>query len=145
MNEEMIFPDKIFKELIRLFGEDLLDDKIQEALTFENNQKLAELGDSVLDVVIHEYEYEKPDSKPLTMNTLREKVGTKKNNQKILNSDKKLQKFIINTDYTQNPPKTIGLNRSDRYMEAIIGAIFIRKCLSEARNFVRHIYEINER
>ena len=120
----------------------MLDDKIQEALSFENNQKLAELGDSVLDLIIHEYEYNKPDSKAQTMNTLREKIGTKKNNQKILNNDKRLQQLIIKNDYNQNPPKTIGLIRSDRYLEAIIGAIFIRKYLSEARKFVRHIYEI---
>jgi len=142
MNDNMIFSENIFRELSRIFGEDILDDKIQEALSFKNNQKLAELGDSVLDLVIHEHEYKKPDSKARTMDTLRQKIGTKKNNQKILNDDKRLQQLIIKNDYNQNPPKTIGLIRSDRYMEAIIGAIFIRKSLSEARKFVRHIYEI---
>ena len=141
-NEKNVFSENIFRELIRIFGEDLLDDKIQEALSFENNQKLAELGDSVLDLVIQEHEYKKLDSSAGTMDGLRQEVGTKKNNQKILNNDKRLQRHIIENDYKQNPPEKIGLIRSDRYMEAMIGAIFLRKGLLEVRKFVRRIYDI---
>jgi len=141
-NEKNVFSENIFRELIRIFGEDLLDDKIQEALSFVNNQKLAELGDSVLDLVIQEHAYKKPDSSAGTMDGLRQEVGTKKNNQKILNNDKRLQRHIIENDYKQNPPEKIGLIRSDRYMEAMIGAIFLRKGLLEVRKFVRRIYDI---
>jgi len=141
-NEKNIFSEYIFRELIRIFGEDLLDDKIQEALSFKNNQKLAELGDSVLDLVIQEHAYKKPDSSAGTMDSLRQEVGTKKKNQKILNKDKRLQRLIIENDYKQNQPEKIGLIRSDRYMEAIIGAIFLRKGLLEVRKFVRRIYDI---
>ena len=141
-NEKNKFSENIFRELIRIFGEDLLNDKIQEALSFENNQKLAELGDSVLDLIIQEHEYKKPDSNAGTMNGQRQKVSTKKNNQKILNNDKRLQRHIIENDYKQNPPEKIGLIRSDRYMEAMIGAIFLRKDLLEVRKFVRRIYNI---
>lgn len=141
-NEKNKFSENIFRELIRIFGEDLLDEKIQEALSFENNQKLAELGDSVLDLIIQEHEYKKPDSNAGTMNGQRQKVSTKKNNQKILNNDKRLQRHIIENDYKQNPPEKIGLIRSDRYMEAMIGAIFLRKDLLEVRKFVRRIYNI---
>ncbi len=98
-NEKNVFSENIFRELIRIFGEDLLDDKIQEALSFENNQKLAELGDSVLDLVIQEHAYKKPDSSAGTMDGLRQEAGTKKNNQKILNNDKSLQRHIIENDY----------------------------------------------
>jgi len=141
-NEKNVFSENIFRELIRIFGEDLLDDKIQEALSFVYNQKLAELGDSVLDLVIQEHEYKKLDSSAGTMDGLRQEVGTKKNNQKILNNDKRLQRHIIENDYKQNPPEKIGLIRSDRYMEAMIGAIFLRKGLLEVRKFVRRIYDI---
>ena len=118
---------RIFDQLVVLFGKDLEDEKIREALLFDQNQRLAEVGDSVLDLVIRLEGYEAVDSSAGSMDKLRQTVGRRTRNQKVLFTDKTLTRFIIENDYPQYPPEKIGLIRSDRYMEAIIGAVFIQK------------------
>ena len=58
------------------------------------------------------------------MDSLRQKMGRQKKNQEILLKDTTLTKYLLKTDYLHNPQQTIGLERADTYLEAIIGATY---------------------
>ena len=123
-------------------GQDMDDEKIQEALSYSKNKRLAGIGDSILDLIIREKEYRNPDSDPKSMDALRQSKGKRKKNQEILEKDKELTKHLLERDYTQNPQGKIGLKRSDQYMEAIIGTIYLTCRLPEAWKFIEEIYTL---
>jgi len=134
---------EIFVIIRDVYGQDLDNEKIQEALTFKKNQRLAEIGDSILDVVILEMEYRSPDSSPTSMDNLRKVKVKREMNQQILRKDSQLTKYLLEHDYSQNPQGKIGLIRSDRYMEAIIGAIYLTCGLDDSQKFIEKIYKIS--
>ena len=130
----------ILNFLIKLYGPDLLDEKLLEALSFKTNRKLAQIGDSVLDLIIFESAYRNPNSRPQSMDNLRQKEGKKEANQQILKKDNELTQYLLKNDYEQNPQGKIGKDRSDAYLEAIIGAIYLTKGLCESKKFIEIIY-----
>ena len=132
----------IIKFLYGLFWSKLEDEKIQEALTHGANKKLAQIGDSVLNLVIYETEYKASQSTAGTMDSLRQSQGRRKKNQEILFNDKILTDYLLERDYIQNPQRKIGLLRADAYMEAIIGAIYLTVGLGEARTFIMEMYNL---
>ncbi|UCD44746.1 MAG: hypothetical protein JSV27_11645 [Candidatus Bathyarchaeota archaeon] len=129
--------------LKNLYGPELNDEKIRETLSFPINKKLAQIGDSVLDLILLVSEYRNPSSEPKSMDDLRKKEGKKRTNQKLLKKDYELTQFLLNSDYEQNSQSIIGRERSDAYMEAIIGAIYLTKGLYEAKKFVKVVYGLN--
>jgi dsRNA-specific ribonuclease len=131
---------KIFTFLINKYSQQFNNQKIKEALSHSTNKSLAGIGDSVLDLVIREKEYLTPGSNPKSMDALRQSKGKRKKNQEILEQDKQLTDYLLERDYSQNPQGKIGLNRSDQYMEAIIGAIYLTSGLSDSRKFIEEIY-----
>lgn len=131
---------RILPFLKNLYGPELNSEKIWEALSFPKNIKLAQIGDSVLDLIILESEYRNPDSEPESMDNLRKKEGKKETNQKMLKKDYELTQYLLNSDYEQNPQGIIGKERSDAYMEAIIGVIYLTKGLFESKKFVEMMY-----
>ena len=131
---------RILTFLIDRYGQDLDNEKIQEALVFSKNKGLAGIGDSVLDLVIREKEYCSPDSDPKSMDDLRQSKAKREKNQEILEQDKQLTDYLLEQDYSQNPQGKIGVNRSDQYMEAIIGAIYLTSGLSDSRKFIEEMY-----
>ena len=114
---------------------------LSEALCCENNQKLAEIGDSVLNLTLRKFEYSHPNSTPQTMDDLRQKLGKKKKMKEILNSDKQFVEYLrdergyIIHDF-------VGLNRSDTIMEAMIGAIFLELGFVNAEKFTHQILDL---
>jgi dsRNA-specific ribonuclease len=132
----------IFMFLIDRYGQDFDNEKIQEALTYSKNRSLAEIGDSVLDLVILEKEYRNPDSDPKSLDDLRQFKGKRKKNQEILAQDTRLTNYLLKRDYTQNPQGKIGVRRSDQYMEAIIGAVYLTCGLPESWRFIEEIYDL---
>ena len=49
--------------------------------------------------------------------------------------------MIIESDY-QQLPKDIGLKRADRYVEALIGAVYLKsREITEVKRFVYSIYQ----
>ena len=126
--------------LNNLYGQNLNTEKIREALSFSTNKKLAQIGDSNLDLIILESEYRNPISEPRSMDNLRKKEGKRETNQNILKKDHELTQYLLNSDYEQNPQGIIGKERSDAYMEAIIGAIYLTNGLCESKKFVEMIY-----
>jgi len=133
---------QILTFLTEIYGQDLDNEKIQEALSFKKNQSLAEIGDSILDLVILETEYCNSDSSPESMDALRQSKAKREMNRDILGKDAQLTKYLLEHDYSQNPQGKIGLTRSDRYMEAIIGALYITHGLADSHKFIEEIYDI---
>ena len=133
---------KIFTFLTDTYGKDLYNEKIQEALSYSKNKRLAEIGDSVLDLVILTSAYQSPGSDPKSLDDLRQSKGKRKKNQEILARDAFLTKYLLDRDYTQNPQGKIGVRRSDQYMEAIIGAIYLTCGLPESRKYIEEIYDL---
>lgn len=133
---------RILTFLIDRYGREFTDEKIQEALSYSKNKRLAGIGDSVLDLVIREKEYQNIDSNPNSMDALRQSKGKRKMNQEFLAQDPQMTCYLLEKDYDQNPHGKIGLNRSDQYMEAIIGAIYITCGLSDTRKFIEEIYDL---
>lgn len=131
---------RILTFLIDRYGQDLDNEKIQEALVFSKNKGLAGIGDSVLDLVIREKEYRNPDSDPKSMDDLRQLKAKREKNQEILEQDSLLTDYLLKQDYSQNPQGKIGVNRSDQYMEAIIGAIYLTCDLPDSRKFIEEMY-----
>jgi len=130
----------IFTFLIVRYGQDLDNEKVQEALSYSKNKRLAGIGDSVLDLVILEKEYRNPDSDPESMDALRQSKAKREKNQEILAQDTQFTDYLLEQDYSQNPQGKIGLNRSDQYMEAIIGAIYLTCGLPDSRKFIEEMY-----
>jgi len=132
----------ILNHLRRVFGNDLNDEKLHEALDPNRNQKIAEIGDSLMDLIIRENEYKKPESNAKSLDDARQQYASKKRNKDILNIDEELTRYLINKHKCTSPPGKIGLQRSDTYMEAIIGAIYLHKGLKYTRKYVMEIYSL---
>jgi len=119
-----------------LFGSDFPNKYLEEAFRQEENKCLAEIGDSVLDLVIRMIEYRRPGATPKSIDKARQKYATKKALQEVLNGDRAFTEFLIGSYDCTSPPGNIGLERSDDFMEAILGAIFFSKGLESACKFI---------
>ena len=53
----------------------------------------------------------------------------KKMNQITLNHDREFTKFLVENDFTRSQIGGIGLEKADRFYEAVIGAIFVEFCV----------------
>jgi len=129
-----------------LFGEDFIDNpSVEEALTQEDdtNRALAIIGDSVLNLVINNLAYRKSYC-PACINWIRERLAEKKTNQKLLNKDKEFTKYLVDNEHTKSPVGGIGLEKADRFYEALIGAMYVQKGFKVAENFVCDLLRTNE-
>ena len=146
---DLIIPEiNIQKEIIAILGSDFeLKPHLKEALNHQDNKKLAEIGDSVLSLIVRIDAYDKPDSNPESMETHKQRLVTKRKMKEILNSDKEFTEYVIMKYGFPNENGIIGLNRSDALMEGLVGAIFLEKenesrsGFSCAQKFIQNIYE----
>lgn len=76
------------------------------------------------------------------MDDARQRYASNRRNREILNKDKEFTRYLITKHKCTSPPGKISLQRSDTYMEAIIGAIYRQKGLEETRKYVMKIYTI---
>ena len=128
----------ILEEILRIFDDGLEDELVSKALCFERNQGLAVLGDAVLDLVI--CEFTGPVFDPEEINRVRQGYAKREDHRKMINGDE-LKQVIIESDY-QQPSKNIGLKRADRYVEALIGAVYLKsRDIDEVMRFVYSIYQ----
>ena len=58
----------------------------------------------------------------------------------IVNSDKEFVDYIIKHDYMGNIQGKIGEDRSDNYLEAIIGAIYLKDGIDAVASFINNVY-----
>lgn len=75
---------------------------------------------------------------------IRQKFADKKINQKLLNDDKEFIRYLVNNGYTKSPMGGIGLEKADRFYEAIIGIVYIEKGFKEAESFVELLLKTNK-
>ena len=128
----------ISEYLVSLFGIDLNDRYVSEALNPEDNRRLAEVGDGVLDLIVKETVYLKGgDAKGI--DDARQSVATKERHRDLVKSDERLKKLLLDRQWNIHD-NSVGLQRSDDLVEAIIGAIYFSKGLDSARDFIKIIY-----
>ena len=116
-----------------IFGDNLLNPDLQIAFSQGRNKRLALIGDSILNLVVKLEKYEEPNFKPESIDDARKQNANKKIMQDILNQDKTFTEYLKKEHKCSSPVGNIGLERADDYMEAIIGAIFLRKRYARAR------------
>jgi len=126
-----------------LFESDFSNEFLQEAFDQDENKCLAEVGDSILDLVIRMIEYRKPDATPKSIDNARQKYASKKALQSVLNGDREFTEYLIECHGCTSPPGHIGLERSDDYIEAIIGATFLIKGLKAACDFSKILLNLD--
>jgi hypothetical protein len=129
----------IFSKIQELFGQELQNSIIKEALTYPNNSSLAKIGDTVLDLINHTTAYNEKYT-PEMMAKFKETSFTKVNHTKLVNDDKEFVRYLLDNDYEEYTAETIGIERSDAYLEAILGAIWMRLTPKEAYLFVMEVY-----
>ena len=131
---------ELLKKVKEAFGGNLEDEKLQEALCFDKNQGLAGVGNDVLDLCNSLMQYKSGHSDHIDSN--RQSLFTRDNHRTIVNSDPELVEHLIVTDYKDNNQKQIGLERADRYLEAIIGALYLKedKKIDAVIPFVKDVF-----
>lgn len=133
----------ILRRLQDLFESDFSNKYLQEAFRQDENKCLAEVGDSVLDLIIRIIEYRKTSATPKSIDNARQKYASKKALRCILNRDRAFTEFLIRNHDCTSPPGHIGLEPSDNFIEALIGAVFLTKGLRVACDFSRIILELD--
>lgn len=107
------------------------------ALTHEENQELANLGDSILDLVIRKRLYQSG----VTVEKIEEGKQKHASNETLAIIAKhhlQLEKHIISSSgLNGNPDISMVLART---LEAIIGAIYLHKEFSEADKFIQAVF-----
>ena len=129
----------IFFIIQELFGDQLESKMIKEALTYPDNLSLAKIGDTVLDLVNHTTSY-KEDKTPETMNKTKETRYSKSNHTCLVNTDKELVQYLLDNDYDEFTTEAIGEERSDAYLESIVGAIYMTFRVEKSYQFVSEVY-----
>jgi len=124
-----------------IFGSDLSHPKIQEALHYSGNKKIAQIGNDVLDLcnslMLYDGEFfsqQIDDSRQLNF--------SRDNHRDLVNSDKAFVDFIISSDYKENNQRRIGHDRSDSYLEGIVGAIYLKDGIDAVVSFMIEMYQI---
>jgi dsRNA-specific ribonuclease len=114
----------------------------QEAFNQNANQKIAEVGDCVLNLVVKEKAYKKPGSTSESINDAQKIEASKRRNQEMLNKDPEFTEFLKKMGCT-SPIGNIGLDRADTFIEAVIGAVFLETNYDKAKKFTNKILELN--
>lgn len=123
----------------RKFGEDLDQDVIRKALSYPENKLLARVGNDALDLCNSLLLFDLDHFSNHVENTQVVNV-TRSNHSIIVNQDKEFVNFLIDYDYESNNQRRIGVDRADTYIEAIIGAIFLKDGLEGVASFTSQIY-----
>ena len=102
------------------------------------NRPLAIIGDSVLNLVVNQIAYQ-GQKDPLYMDAERKRLAGKKANQRNLNRDVEFTRYLVDQGFTRSPVGGIGLEKADRFFEAIIGAIYVEHGFETAEQFVQNV------
>ncbi len=142
-----MYDDSIFLTMFQhLFGEDFIENpSLREAFTQNKdvNRPIAIIGDSFLNLVVNKTAYWKlKDSE--YMDCMRKRFAEKKVNQKTLNRDREFTKFLVGHEFTKSPIGGIGLEKADRFFEAVIGATYVELGCAKAEKFVMTLLKMNE-
>jgi len=75
---------------------------------------------------------------------MRKKYADKYANQLILNQDVSFTRYLNENRFTNSPVGGIGVEKADRFVEAIIGAIYISEGFDIASKFTLELLMTNE-
>jgi len=81
----------ILDYLRALYAEGFPDKYLQEAFSQDENRNLAELGDSILDLIIYEHAYNLTDAKPKSLDDARQDIAKNSDLKRLVNRDIKLK------------------------------------------------------
>lgn len=79
--------------LQNIFGSDFPNEYLMVAFNQDGNKCLAEVGDSVLDLVIKMVEYCRPGATPESIDKARQRYRSKKSLQIVLNREERCQRW----------------------------------------------------
>jgi len=133
-------------QLAHYFGINYIDDPIVEESLHQNddiNRPIAEIGDSILNLTVKTIAYCKLKD-PIYIDNMRQKFANNYANQKILNQDVIFTRFLKKNGFTQSPESGIGLEKADRFVEGIIGAVFISKGFTAAKETTIKLLKTNK-
>lgn len=131
----------IFNYLNELYNQGLSSENLNMAFNHNENRKLAELGDGVLDLVIKENEYHKPGSDQATIDKVRQDYANRDKMKEILNDDHQFSKHLKEKGCT-SPIGNFGKERCDAFIEATIAAIYLDKGYEAAKEFIITTFKI---
>lgn len=118
----------ILSKIQKIMGSEFkTNPRFNEAFRQDKNRRLAQIGDSLLSLFIREREYWKPNSTAQDIEVAKQKVVTKDKMRNIVNGDIEFTRYLVKEHGCTSPIGNIGLERSDAFIEAIIGAIFVEK------------------
>ena len=100
------------------------------------------LGDSILNLVVCQKAYCQ-DKCPKSLNRIREELADKEANKKVLNQDAVFRDFLGDKHVDVGPQGDIGKDKADRFVEALIGAVYLSKGFNTAVGFTKRIIESN--
>lgn len=72
----------------------------------------------------------------------RQLIFSRDNHRDIVNSNKAFVDYLIASDYTENNQRRIGQDRSDCYLEGVVGAIYLKDGIEAVVSFMVEIYHI---
>jgi len=127
-----------------LYANNFPDKFLQEAFTQNENRNLAELGDSILDLVIYEYVYNLEEAKPKSLDKARQNIAKNSDLKIILNRETALKQYLRDKWRCSSPLKEFGKERASAFLEAIIGAIYLSYDLCEASRFIKRFFPLSK-
>lgn len=130
--------------LKELYGYNFPDKYLREAFTQDENRNLAELGDSILDLVIYEYAYNLKEAKPQSLDEARQSIAKNSDLKCLFNRETALKRYLRKKWKCNSPLQTFGKERASAFLEAIIGAIYLSYDLCEARKFIINYFPISK-
>ena len=127
------------------FGESYSENKyVKEALhdLDDQNGPIALLGDCILNLTVKQIAYYKcKDSEYI--DDMRQNYADRSTNKKVLNQDAEFVDFLV-PDYVKiGDDHEIGAKKVDRFLEGLIGAVYLSKGFETATQFTKSILTSN--
>jgi hypothetical protein len=134
----------VFLDNLRvIIGPDFRDNSfVEEALTDkgDKNRSLAIIGDSILDLVVNQKAYSrKKDAEYI--DDMRQSLADKEATKILLNQDKEFVAFLGRKYVSIGTQGEIGFDKANRFVEALIGAVYKYKGFNAAVLFTTIILE----
>jgi len=137
----------VFLDNLRvIIGPDFRDNSfVEEALTDkgDKNRSLAIIGDSVLDLVVNQKAYSRNNDTEY-IDDMRQSLVDKEATKIILNQDKEFVAFLGEKYVSIGTQGEIGFDKANRFVEALIGAVYKSKGFNAAVQFTTAILESHD-
>lgn len=127
-----------------LYADNFPDKYLREAFTQDENRNLAELGDSILDLVIYEHAYNLEEAKQKSLDKARQSIAKNSDLKILFNRETPLKQYLREEWGCSSPIHEFGKEHASAFLEAIIGAIYLSYDLSEASRFIYRFFPLSK-